>query len=53
MEKYPQFEDMPTPAIIMMGPQTLAHMVIMAFIIIGNILFFLTGRKKGLRNVPR
>jgi hypothetical protein len=49
-KKYPRFEDSPTPAIVMMGPQTLAHMVIMAFIIIGNVVFFLTRRRerKGL-----
>jgi len=31
----------------MMGPQTLAHIVIMAFIIIGNVLFFLGRKKEG------
>ncbi len=45
-DNYPQFENMPTPATIMMGPQTLAHMVIIAFIIIGNVLFFLNRRKE-------
>ena len=44
---YPRFKDSPTPALLMMGPQTLAHMVIMAFIIIGNILFILGRRKEG------
>ena len=44
--RYPQFADMPTPATIMMGPQTVAHIVIMAFIIIGNILFFVGRRKE-------
>lgn len=46
MERYPRFRDSDTPAIIMMGPQTLAHMVIMAFIIIGNIAYFLNRRKE-------
>jgi len=41
------YADMPVPAIIMMGPQTVAHMVIMAFIIIGNILFFVSRKKSG------
>lgn len=41
-----RFADMATPAIRMMGPQTLAHIVIMAFIVIGNIAYFRT-RKKG------
>jgi len=43
---YPQFASMPTPALIMMGPQTLAHVVVMAFIIIGNVAFFVARRKK-------
>ncbi len=42
----PKFADMPTPATTMMGPQTLAHIVVMSFIIIGNILFF-RNRKRG------
>lgn len=46
--RYPEFSDMPVPAIKMMGPQTLAHMVILSFIIIGNILF-IVGRRKGIR----
>lgn len=45
-DKYPQFAEMATPAILMMGPQTVAHIVIMAFIIIGNVLFFLNRRKE-------
>jgi hypothetical protein len=40
MRVYPQFKDMPTPGLRMMGPQTMAHVVIMSFIIIGNILYF-------------
>jgi len=44
---YPdRFADMPTPGIAMMGPQTLAHLVVMAFIVIGNIAFFVTRKKK-------
>ncbi len=46
---YPQFEMADTPALKMMGPQTLAHMVIMAFIVIGNITFFVRRRKGGGR----
>ncbi len=45
-KNYPRFADMPTPGIDMMGPQTLAHMVVMAFIIIGNLSFFFAKRKK-------
>jgi len=47
MRNYPKYSDMDTKAIIMMGPQTVAHIVIMAFIIIGNILFFVSKRKGG------
>lgn len=39
-KNYPRFEDVPAPALQMMGPQTMAHMVIMIFIIIGNITYF-------------
>jgi hypothetical protein len=43
---YPQFADMPVPGLEMMGPQTLAHMIIMAFIVIGNLSFFFSRRKR-------
>jgi len=46
--KHHRFADVDTPGINMMGPQTLAHVVIMAFIVIGNIAFF-RGRRKGVR----
>ncbi len=42
---YPQFDKMPTPGVAMMGPQTLAHLMVMAFIVVGNIAFFL-GKKR-------
>ncbi|MFH1688174.1 MAG: hypothetical protein ABIE70_11725 [bacterium] len=45
--RYPRFADSDTPGLRMMGPQTMAHMVIMAFIIIGNIVFFVQKRKAG------
>lgn len=38
--KYPQFEETSSGAMILMGPQTVAHLVIIAFVIIGNIAFF-------------
>lgn len=44
-QKYPQFQAVPAPALRMMGPQTLAHIVVMAFIIIGNLTYF-----RGRRN---
>jgi len=45
-DNHPEFENMETPAMVMMGPQTIAHVVIMFFIIIGNVLFFLGRRKE-------
>ncbi|MFH2036853.1 MAG: hypothetical protein ABIJ45_10655 [Candidatus Zixiibacteriota bacterium] len=44
-KKYPEFEKRTTPGIKMMGPQTLSHLVVIAFIIIGNLSYFF-GRKK-------
>jgi len=41
---YKQFGSMPEPGVKMMGPQTLAHLVIMAFIVIGNLSFFFAGK---------
>jgi hypothetical protein len=41
-----RFADMATPGLRMMGPQTLAHVVIMAFIVIGNIAFFVSKRRE-------
>jgi len=46
IKKYPQFADMSTPAIRMMGPQTVAHVVIIMFIIMGNISFFRKRREQ-------
>jgi len=46
MKNYPQFSDMPTPGIKMMGPQTLAHLVVIAFIVIGNLSFFFGKKRK-------
>ncbi|HUV31101.1 MAG TPA: hypothetical protein VMY05_08455 [Acidobacteriota bacterium] len=46
MRVHPRFADMDTPGLRMMGPQTLAHVVIMSFIIIGNIVFFRTRRRE-------
>ena len=49
MERYPQFRDMETPGLLMMGPQTLAHIVIMSFIIIGNVLYFRDRRRRAAK----
>ncbi len=46
-DNYPRYVDMATPAMVMMGPQTVAHIVIMSFIVIGNILFFRSRKKEG------
>lgn len=43
---YPEVADRPTPGLHMMGPQTLAHMVIITFIIIGNFSFFMARRRE-------
>ncbi len=38
--------DRPTPGLKMMGPQTLAHIVIITFIIIGNFSYFVARRRE-------
>ena len=43
---YPQFEASSKQAIQRMGPQTVAHLVIIMFIIIGNLSYLAGGRKK-------
>ena len=49
-EKYPQFRDPKlNVAIRRMGPQAVAHIVIMAFILIGNITFFIDKRRSRKR----
>ena len=42
---YPQFDAVDAPGLRMMGPQTLAHMVIMAFILLGNVAFIVQRRQ--------
>lgn len=44
--QYPRFIEMGTPGLNMMGPQTLAHIVIMAFIVIGNVAYFRSKRRE-------
>ncbi|MGD8363149.1 MAG: hypothetical protein PVJ04_17105 [Gemmatimonadota bacterium] len=46
VREYPQFRDSSTQAIQRMGPQTVAHLVIIAFILIGNISYLAGGRQK-------
>lgn len=45
-KQYPQFSDVDKPALRMMGPQTMAHLVVMVFIVLANIAYF-KGRKAG------
>jgi len=53
VKAYPQYEDSSTQAIQNMGPQTVAHLVIIAFIIIGNLAYFASGRTKSRLGVNR
>ncbi len=47
IKRYDRFKDMPHPGIDMMGPQAVAHIVIMLFILIGNVAHFATRRSEG------
>ncbi|MFC2150540.1 hypothetical protein ACFLQV_03450 [Calditrichota bacterium] len=50
--KYPQYEEASSTAVKSMGPQTVAHLVIIMFVVIGNISFFvLRSREKKARTV--
>ena len=44
---YPRFAQSETPGLKMMGPQTIAHLVVMAFVVIGNVAFFVQRRREG------
>ncbi|MBU1652803.1 hypothetical protein KKA00_11315 [bacterium] len=46
VKTHKRFAEMDTPGLRMMGPQTLAHVVIMSFIVIGNIIFFRSRRRE-------
>jgi hypothetical protein len=49
IENFPEFRKRPTPALELMGPQTVAHIVIMFFIIFGNVMHFINrARQKRL-----
>ena len=43
---YPQYEESSKQAIQRMGPQTVAHLVIILFILIGNLSYLAGGRKQ-------
>jgi len=44
--KYPHYETQSSQAIVMMGPQTVAHVVIILFIVLGNVAYFLERRAR-------
>jgi hypothetical protein len=47
---YPRFDALPKRGMLVMGPQTVAHLVIMFFIVMGNLAYFLSrgsSRKQG------
>lgn len=48
-QKYPRFTERAQTALIRMFPQTVAHMVIIAFVLIGNISFFVLRRAERKR----
>jgi hypothetical protein len=45
-EKYPQFSGPGRVALVRMFPQTVAHLVIVAFVVIGNISYFAVKRRE-------
>lgn len=44
---YPQFDHLPKRGMLAMGPQTVAHLVIMLFIVLGNLAYFLSRSRAG------
>lgn len=46
-DRYPQYQSERALAIEIMGPQTVAHVLVMLFIIFANISFFLNKKKTG------
>jgi hypothetical protein len=46
VDNHPRFAEVDKPGLRMMGPQTLAHIIIMGFIVMGNISYFITRRKE-------
>ncbi|NQT34184.1 hypothetical protein HQ587_03255 [bacterium] len=45
VKKYPEYEETSSNARKLMGPQTVAHFVIIIFVIIGNVAFFAQRRR--------
>jgi hypothetical protein len=46
IRKYPKFKETAIDAVQLMGPQAVAHTVIVLFVIIGNITFFVERRRE-------
>ena len=44
---YPRFDHLPKRGMLAMGPQTVAHIVIMFFIVVGNLAYFLSRGRQG------
>ena len=49
VHKYPQFRATSLTAVKSMGPQTIAHFVIIFFVVIGNVAFFMQKRREKLQ----
>ena len=45
VHKYPQYRETSSGAVVLMGPQTIAHLVIIAFVVIGNFAYFVQRRR--------
>ncbi len=48
VEKYPEYHEVSLTAVRLMGPQTVAHLVIIFFVVIGNVAFFIKSRRDKL-----
>lgn len=48
VSKYPQYKESSTNAVKLMGPQTVAHLVIIFFVVVGNLGYFLGRRREKL-----
>ena len=46
VRKYPQYAETSSTAVKNMGPQTVAHLVIIFFVVIGNVAFFIQQRRE-------
>lgn len=49
IRRHPRFADVAHPGIDMMGPQAVAHLVIMLFIVVGNVAYFAGRRREAKR----